>query len=210
MADSNLIPLRFDPKLFVCLTLGFIAATVIGTVSHECGHYIACRLMGFDAVVHYGMTTHHGPRMPRTARLVFLLGGPLQTMLTGSIGVILLYLFRKDFYRAEKLNWRQWLMVFTALFWLRQFSNSVMLVIRYLDSGEFSSRGDEFRLAAYLEWPKWTILFSTGAIGCSVLLWVILSFIPRDYRLTFMISGIVGGVTGFILWLDIFGKVILP
>jgi hypothetical protein len=52
-----MIPMKFDLRLFVLLALGFIAFTVIGTVSHECGHYLAARCLGYKASLHYGSTS---------------------------------------------------------------------------------------------------------------------------------------------------------
>jgi hypothetical protein len=43
----------FDLKLCIALIFTFIAMTVIGTVSHELGHYSAARLLGYEACIDY-------------------------------------------------------------------------------------------------------------------------------------------------------------
>jgi hypothetical protein len=66
------------------------------------------------------------------------------------------------------------------------------------------------RLARYLELPNWTISSVTALIGAIVLTEVIFKFIPTHQRLTFIASGIVGGVTGYILWLHLLGQILMP
>ena len=46
-----------NKKLFLYLTLTFIVATVVGTLSHEFGHYIVAKSLGYDADIHYAFTT---------------------------------------------------------------------------------------------------------------------------------------------------------
>lgn len=61
----------FDRKLFTVLAVVFILMTVIGTLSHEYGHYLAAKLMGYDARINYGMTLlgdHPGKSMSRNQR----------------------------------------------------------------------------------------------------------------------------------------------
>lgn len=53
-----LIPIRIDWRLFISLTLGFIAFTIIGTVSHEAGHWAVGRYLGLKrGSIHYGYTS---------------------------------------------------------------------------------------------------------------------------------------------------------
>ena len=46
-------------------------------------------------------------------------GGPIQTMLTGTIGFWLLLLQRRKMIETQRINLYQWLLVFLSLFWLR-------------------------------------------------------------------------------------------
>src|SRR5690349_4407101 len=118
----------FDLKLFLYLSVAFILATIIGTVSHECGHYIAARMLGWNAHLHYsstswmpGLTTTYQDY--RFERFLIILAGPVQTMFTGSIGFLLLLSFRKYYLAAQKLTCKQWCIIFLSLFWLRQTFN---------------------------------------------------------------------------------------
>lgn len=48
---------NFDKKLFILLFLGFVIFTIIGTVTHELGHYTASKILGFKGVrINYGAT----------------------------------------------------------------------------------------------------------------------------------------------------------
>ncbi len=205
--------LNFYTKLFTGLILVFILMTVIGTLSHEMGHYFAAKLMGFNARINYGTTfiqDNFGRKMSRDEAFLFMLGGPLQTMLTGTLGITLLFVYRNSFQNRERLTLRQWILIFTSLFWLRQVSNLFTWTLNYLINGKFGKRGDEIKLARYLELPKGAILLATAIIGIAVVLVIIFKFIPKNIRLTFIASGIVGGVLGYILWLKMVGKILMP
>lgn len=203
----------FDKKRFAYLSLAFILMTVIGTLTHEFGHYIAAKSLGFNSRVNYGMTRlENNPNNPisREESFIITLGGPLQTMLTGSLGVLLLYIYRKSFQQIEKVSLWQWTLIFTALFWLRQVANLVTWMLFYLVNGRFGVRGDEIKIARYLELPKGSVLATTALIGAVVLYNVIFKFLPKKLQFTFILSGLVGGVSGYILWLKVFGKVLMP
>jgi len=137
-------------------------------------------------------------------------GGPLQTMLTGTIGLILLVVWKRSFATNLRLRPWQWMLVFPTLFWLRQSANFVVWLGSYLITKEFSFRSDEVRIALQLNLPFWSLTFITGLMGLYVLAVVIFKFIPKPQRLTFMVSGIVGGITGYFLWLEILGPVLIP
>ncbi|MFT3912063.1 MAG: hypothetical protein QM737_21740 [Ferruginibacter sp.] len=202
----------FDKKLFIVLFFAFIAATVIGTLSHESGHYFTAKYWGYDARIGYGYTAlacdTTKVRAPHSGFYITL-AGPLQTVITGTIGFVLLIVFRSSFFNKEKLAAWQWLLIFIALFWLRQPANLFTYVLLNI-IGEDPGGGDETSIAYHFQIPEWTIITSTGIIGAAVLLIIILKFIPVKQRLTFIISGLVGGLTGGYLWLGLLGKYILP
>jgi hypothetical protein len=203
----------FDRKLFLYLSLAFILMTVIGTISHEYGHYISAKILGHDARVNYGMTileNNPNQSISRKESFIITLGGPMQTILTGTLGMILLYIFRKSFNQIDKLSFPQWTAIFMSLFWLRQVCNMFTWILFYIINGKFGQRGDEIKLARYLELPDWSILSATALIGIMVLSIIVLKFIPIKIRATFIIAGLVGGVSGYILWLRLFGKVLMP
>ena len=55
---TNHFPFRFHAKLALCLGLGFMLFTVIGTLTHEGGHYLAARYCGQQARINYMSTQH--------------------------------------------------------------------------------------------------------------------------------------------------------
>ena len=203
-----------DKKNFIALFLSFIAATIVGTLSHEFGHYIVAKYFGFDAELHYSSTSWRSPdsHNPITTGypLAITLGGPIQTMLTGTIGIVLLYLHRNDFFKADKLSFQQWLIIFISLFWLRQTANLFTWLVSYLLNGKFSSHGDEIQIANYYDMPNWTIITFTALIGILLLALITFKFIPLKQRKTFLSSGLTGGIAGYIFWLVLFGKYIMP
>ena len=234
----------FDLRLFVLLTFGFITFTVIGTISHESGHYAMARHFGFQADIHYSFTNVHldqkegqffrvtwiryksqikanktFPEKERYDRIVnqykragiwITFGGPLQTMLTGTIGLIMMIIFRRSFLSSERLSFWLWIIVFITLFWLRQTTNFIMAIFSSIVQGSIRSFGDETYLAKYYNSPVWLISAITALIGVTILVVVIFKFIPVKQRLTFITAGLFGGVTGYIFWLVVFGKMIMP
>lgn len=178
---TKLLALSFDFRLFVLLAIGFIAFTVIGTVSHESGHYLMAKCFGYEA-----------------------------NILTGTIGLIILILLRKRYFSAERLSFGLWLLIFITLFWLRQTANFFIVLPMSIIHGSINGHGDEFGLARYFHLPVWSILTFSTLIGIVILAVVIFKFIPIKQRLTFMAAGLVGGVTGFVFWLILFGKIIMP
>ena len=204
-------------KLFLYLTLTFVLATVVGTLSHEFGHYIVAKSLGYDAYIHYAFTTWDGGNSDALtdstdSKNIFyiLIGGPIQTMLTGSIGLLLLYVFRQSFQDAKRLSVKQWAMVFISLFWLRQTANFVVWISKFLLTGNFSTRSDEVKLAKYLHIPLWTITSATAIVGLGVLVLILTKFMPREQRRPFILAGLVGGITGYILWLNLLGEMLMP
>jgi hypothetical protein len=200
-------------KSFFCLTAVFILVTAIGTLLHEAGHYCAAKYFGLNAKINYAhtyyWTVNANDIIAPEQSFYVLLGGPLQTMLTGTLGLVLLFLFRKSFQSANNLSFGQWTIIFVSLFWLRQPANFFAWVSKYIFKENFSSGCDEILLARYLQLPEWLILTLTAAIGVIVLAAVIFKFIPLKYRLTFILSGFTGGIIGYVVWLILLGEYIM-
>lgn len=137
------------------------------------------------------------------------LGGPLQTILTGTLGLILLLINRKKYIKVNSVSVFGWIVIFMSLFWLRQTANLCMSVFSYLLKGRISFNGDETKMALYLNLNIWTIKLITGLLGVIVLL-IILKLIPKRFIVTFILAGSVGGVLGFYLWIIKFGQYIMP
>lgn len=118
--------------------------TVIGTLSHELGHYTAAKLIGNEAKINYAQTFSYNPSLSTELKSIYdnyyneinekkefplkdklkelrtqeieeakitSIGGPLQTMLTGTLGFILLLCNRKNIYKNEKINIIGWIYI---------------------------------------------------------------------------------------------------
>ncbi len=141
---------------------------------------------------------------------IIALGGPLQTMLTGTIGFLILYWNRKKYLTSAQLNFTQWLIIFISLFWLREAFNFMQGILKYMLTGHFPDSNDEARLATSLNMHELSFSLPAAIIGTTILAIVIFKYIPINQRLTFMISGFIGGLLGFYLWLLKFGPILMP
>ena len=90
-------------KLGVYLITGFILFTVVGTVSHELGHFFAAKALGHNARINYGYT-YYGSNVGHYHSFIITLCGPLQTIITGTTGFLLILYYRKAFYSSYKLE----------------------------------------------------------------------------------------------------------
>jgi hypothetical protein len=207
--------IAFDKKLFVYLSFAFIIATIAGTLSHESGHYITAKVLGYEAHIHYASTSwwiesETIPGNLYSDSFYITLGGPVQTILTGTIGLLLLFFTRRSFQKTEKLSFRQWTFIFITLFWLRQIANIVVWLCSYLFTGTLTTQGDEIKLGMHLHIPGWIIISTTAITGIIILFIVIFRFIPKTQRLTFIISGLIGGIAGYVIWIGWLGKIMMP
>lgn len=199
----------FHPWLCLYLVLAFICFTIIGTLSHESGHFLAAEMLGYDAEMNYG-TTFYEDGVDANDAWFITLCGPLQTMITGTIGFMLLLFYRRNFFSAQSLNFRQWLLIFFSLFWLREVFNFLFGMLSYAYRGKFPVQGDEFELAASSGFHPLSFILPATCIACVVLAFVLFRFIPGGQRVTFLVSGLIGGPLGFYLWFGIVGPAVMP
>ena len=142
--------------------------------------------------------------------LMIRIGGPFQTILTGTVGFIFL-LFRRNKIQQNGMKILDWLFVFLSLFWLREICNLAITVTGAILFGKQNYfGGDEKNIAMMLEIPKGSIAIPLAIFGLLVSLFVIFKIIPIDKRLNFILGGLFGGVLGYILWLRILGPIVMP
>lgn len=142
--------------------------------------------------------------------LYVILGGPIQTMLTGTIGLLFL-LWRKEFISKNGMKLLDWLAVFLSLFWLREVFNLVTSIGGDLISPDGTwFAGDELYISQGLNVWNGTIPIVLAIIGLTISFYVIFRIMPHKIRLTFILSGFIGGIAGFIIWMNIIGPKILP
>ena len=145
-----------------------------------------------------------------TDDLKVLLGGPLQTMLTGFIAFLFL-LFRKKKVKKNGLKIIDWLLVFLSLFWLREIFNFITSIITgLLFENESFFGGDEMYISKYYNLGPGTIPLITAIIGTAICLYVIFKIVPKYMQRTFIIAGFSGGIVGFGLWFYLVGPILLP
>lgn len=207
------LPITIHRSLLLMLILTFILFTVIGTLSHEMGHYILAVLAGYEPHFGYGYVdwnTDDYSQINTFWERLITLGGPVQTMLTGSIGLGYILIHKEKFTSRNALSFPQWLWIFIALFWLRQPTNLAVWLGKYLLNDFSFQRGDEIQLALEYLLPYWAIICFTGIVGFLVASYISFFIIPKKERMTFILGGLIGGVLGYILWLEILGPIWMP
>ena len=248
--------ISIDIKHLIFITLGFVLFTIIGTVSHEYGHIIVAKTLGYETTLHYGSMNSY-PKgysndkdviafknltkdyvdvkydsWPKELKdkaqeyknilekrywneksnndLFITIGGTLQTTLTGTIGLLIL-IWRRKIICKKGMRTLDWLVVFLSLFWLREVFNLVTSI-----GGELISPngtwfgGDELYISRDLNLWSGTIPIILATIGTVIAIYVVFKIIPKKIRLTFILSGFVRAIMGFILWMHIIGPKILP
>ena len=239
----SLFIFKIELKLFLILSLTFILFTIIGTVSHEYGHYFVAKSLGYHAEVSYAFTNFSDEKFdlfidsidakypnnedlkkdfPEKERyltatkkykeddFLITLGGPFQTMLTGTLGLLFLN-FKKEKFNGSKSNdLISWLLVFLSLFWLRQLSNFCLWMFKYFITGKFFINSDEVKVALYLHVQKGTFSTITALIASIFLAFIILKIVPKEKRITFITAGLVGGLLAYYIWLVLLGPIVMP
>lgn len=205
---------EFNKKLFFYLVLGFIISTIVGTLSHEFGHYFVARILGFNARINYNSTRYFQTNLSikNTSFIQFIitLGGPIQTIFTSFFSILFIWFHRSDFTISVELNFKQWVWIFLSLFSLRQTMNFAMNLIDFIRSGLWNYSSDEFKIESFLKLPFNSISILSAFLGAIVLLWISFEIIPIRQRFTFFCSGLVGGGLGYYIWLESLGKLIIP
>jgi hypothetical protein len=169
---------------------------------------IAAAAFGISTELSYGFVTYDPfHQFTGTQGLWCALGGPLQTMITGTIGLLFVRRIPRN---VQSLSLVQWITIGTSLFWLRQPANLFAAIVSYVSYGYLLKDGDEIWLSRQFGIPDITLLLLTGIVGALVLAYVVFRVIPSQQRITFLMSGLVGGLLGAVLWFNVVGPVILP
>ena len=101
--------------------------------------------------------------------------------------------------------------IFLSLFWLREVSNLVISIGSgiYFQNGKYFG-GDEAHISKFLNLPEGLIPISFGLLGLIISCYIIFKIVPIQKRFTFILSGLIGGISGFIFWMRIIGPIVLP
>lgn len=213
-----------------------MACTITGTLSHELGHIAVAKMLGYKTTLHYGSMEYQSKYLAYSNQLYkkyrelsyvpeaelnllnklksnhkqdgfwITLAGPIQSMLTGMIGLIILWV-RKN----KNPKWIDWIAIFLAFFWARPIFNlGSGLVQKILNPKKSPFGGDEAKLSNYYDLPPGFFGILAAAIGLLICTYVVFYFIPKNDRLHFILSGILGSSLGFLLWFEGIGPIILP
>lgn len=223
----------------IYFTICFIFLTIIGTLSHELGHIVVAKLLNYNTILHYSSmewnndskealidfylknksiienrepfqnSLKYYKELDKIYRDEFLitLGGVLQTIITGSTSFFLLIFFRKN-----KLSIIQfWGLVFLSLFWSRQIFNLFKGVKQNLTKKSDSFFwGDEQKISIYLNFHEGTTSILLGLLGILICSIIIIEIVPSNIRKSFIVSAFIGSLLGYVLWMLLFGPLILP
>jgi len=203
-------------RKLVLLISAFVLTTIIGTITHELGHYAVARIMGYKAKMHFAKTSwgkrsYEKKTICKNERLFITSGGVAQTVFTGLVGLYLIFK-RREKISTNGLKPIDWVSVFLSLFWLREPFNLFSFVfdkIIYPSNGSYFG-GDEFKLSKMMGLHEGTFSIVLGVLGLVIPLYVFLKIIPTKLKVTFMIGGFVGCLTGYVLWIKIMGLVLMP
>lgn len=188
--------------------LAFIVFTIIGTLTHELGHIYVAHQLGFETELHYASMNWGGREASNIENFWIAFGGPLQTMLTGSVGFW--YCLGNKEIKKYGLKFRHWIGIFLGLFWLRPIFNLLQGIYFKLNgTHETYFAGDEAKLSELLGWPQGTLSLLFSAIGIVICSYLVFRVIPKQWRISFIIAGFIGSLAGFWLWMNYLGPNLL-
>ncbi len=201
---------KFQLKSFSFLSVAFFLTVIIGTLTHEMGHYLAAKLLGYSAEIHFDRTSYIIPEIEKITHLDQLLvtiGGPFQTIIFGTIGYIILLKGAK----TKEFTIIQWVAVFLSFFWSRELFNLISgLFYGILNKSESFFGGDEAIISKLLHLPTYFFSILLGLIGLIILIDVTFRLIPKTIRIEFISSGLVSCFIGYYVWMYQLGSLILP
>lgn len=198
----------FDKCFFLFGLTIFPFLVIFGTLSHEFGHIVVAKLLGYETILHYGSMNWFvngidGENLKelRWENFLITLGGVLQTIITGTIGLFVLL----------KTNNKKVLIagVCLALFWSREVINLLMGLINGLFFNKVFFGGDELKMSQYFNLPNGFFSILLGLIGVIICLYVFLK-IPIKSRFSFFVSGFLSGSITYFFWFQYLGPIVLP
>ncbi|WP_452224301.1 hypothetical protein [Lacinutrix chionoecetis] len=136
------------------------------------------------------------------------IGGSLQTILTSIFGLFII--FHRKTKERLRLNLFDWLGIFLGLFILREIFNFMKaLLLNFLIEKDFFY-GDEFDISRYIGLDQWIVPIITAIIGITITAYIIFKIVPKHYRFSFIISGFIGGLVGYVFWFEFIGPILIP
>jgi len=199
-----------DFRKIIYLTIIFIVFTVVGTLSHELGHISVARYFGFETRLSFAHMEWNDEGSSAFHQFWIAAGGPIQTMLFGTIGLLLL-IKRKASIRLKGFQNIDWLLLFLGLFWSREIFNlSVRLGSYALGIDELPFGGDEAFLSESNGLYSGTFPIIFGILGLLICCYLTLVLLAKNERLNFFIATAFGFPSGYLIWMDWLGPMLLP
>lgn len=195
----------FDKRLFVLLSFAFAACTVIGTLSHELGHFLIALFFGEKPKIHFASSSIDTPyEISQTKEILIILGGVMMTLFIGFTGFaqVMNRYFRRI--RLEKLELNDWLKVLLTMFLLREPFNFV------LHFWAKETHSDEQQLATLFSLPQNCVSLCLSLVSIWIIYFVIFKFVPRVQRLSLLLGAFVGSTLGYLIWFHFIGPLVLP
>jgi hypothetical protein len=233
---------REDRLRLAAIFLLFVPMAAIGTVTHELGHCAVAWALGWEPVLHHSHVTFDGQswveyknlrgyeragiladagteaqerwKELRRENVWITLGGPLQTTLTGTAGLIWLIILWRRASAGSPPGVAGWTATLLALFWSRELYCGTMhsiyrllVLLGGLHGRSFTT--DEALLSRWWGMPEWVVPLLTGAVGLAICVQAVWLY-PQGRRLHLLVGGAIGGFTGFYLWARLLGPILLP
>ena len=228
----------FKKKVFY-FSICFIFITIFGTLSHELGHIIVAKNLGYETILHYSSMEWNNDVKEGIIKFylknesiiekkqsfqnsvlyykkldkiyydefLIILGGILQTIITGSISFFLLIFYKRK--ELGKISF--WSLIFISLFWSRQVFNLLKGILLFVfNKSDSFFWGDEQKLSIYLKLYNGTFSILLGILGCLILSIIFFKIIPYAYRFSFILSSLIGSFLGYMIWMVLLGPLILP
>ncbi len=216
----------------------FIAATCIGTYTHELGHYAVAKWYGCAAKLHYGSTSYYCPEQEtlrefgklygsvsaipeeRKAEATLLFdqnkkqqrwitwGGVLVTLAIGTLGFLMLC-YRT--FKKAKFSLGDWLLVLATFFWSRELFNLGLIGIKMITNNTANLNAtDEIKLALSYGIPAYSLMLTLAILAAIILMVTTFRIVPRVDQRIFILGGLIGSTLGYCLWFFLLGPLLLP
>lgn len=203
----------------------FFIAAIAGTLLHECGHIVAawfcgcrqfhlgyCYMHAYDCNVdYYPPLTTLGEEYNRVLinkRLWEVAGGPLQTNLTGLLGIVLLYRISRrrviDAFKNLDLFY-----IVLCFFLSRNIFNSLTGFLSVKVTTRQYTRADETKLFYHFG-INHTVGYILMLLIASALLAYVVFVLVKKHRWQLILYGGAGSVVGGVVWLRWLGSLLLP
>lgn len=224
----------------ILLTICFAFMVPIGTLTHELGHVVVARYYNYSTTLSYAsmhyekkeltgfrkwlvvnkerlkwdtafVKKHDVPshqRMFDKEQIRISFGGPVLTFLIGLFGLLVL-LFKRKRWLVKDFKSLDWAAFFMSLFFSRFVFNAVMHFALSLMSTHVC-RGDEEKIAIFFGGSPNLLQGVLLVIFSLVLYWIVFIILPSKHRKDVLVSALIGCTLGWLLWMELIGKLILP